>query len=254
MKRKLALIFFLLMISIFFMGYVKISSEMGEEKKIVLIGKAIILNQEIEPQKLQKGNVVPTSSNKMGILTGVDSESGKYVAFAHEIPNIEEENFEDMICYEVENLQVKKSDEIIIGSLSAKVNEDERIGNVIQNKITGISGIIDDMNSYCKDKREVYISHKYKIKRGAATVYLDLDGNGAKEYDVEIKSINYRDKTRNMKIKITDKELLEKTGGIVQGMSGTPVLQNGKLIGAINSVTLSDNTEGYATFASSLFE
>jgi len=237
------------------MSYITISRDIGEEKKVILIGKPIILNQEIEDCETQKGNIIPTSGNKIGILTGVDSQSGKYAAFAHEIPIIEEEeNLENMICYEAADLKVKKSDEIIIGSLSAKINENERIGNVIQNKITGISGMIDNMASYCKNEREVDIASKYEIRKGEATVYIDLDGNGAKEYSADILSINYRDKVRNIKIKITDEELLEKTGGIVQGMSGTPVLQNGKLIGAINSVTLSDNAEGYATFASSLFE
>ncbi|MCI9365693.1 MAG: hypothetical protein HFJ54_03645 [Clostridia bacterium] len=255
MKRKLAIMFFLLTISIFFISYIKISIDICESRKIVLIGKAIILNQEAEVYETQKGNIIPTSSNKMGILTGVDSQSGKYVAFAHELPNIQEENeLENIICYEVENLKIKKSDDKIIGSLTAKFNENERIGNVIENKITGISGIIDNMDSYCKNEREVYISSKYRIKKGPATVYIDLDGNGAKEYSAEILAINYRDETKNIRIKITDTELLEKTGGIVQGMSGTPVLQNGKLIGAINSVTLCDNTEGYATFATSLFE
>lgn len=255
MKKTLAAIFFLLMISIFFMGYNTISKDIKEEKKVALIGKAIILNQEIETQKTRKGSVIPTSSNKMGILTGVDLQTGKYVAFAHEIPTIEGENeLESMICYKVEDLKIQKSDEIIIGSLSAKINENERIGNVIENKTTGISGIVDNITSYCKNEREVYTSSKYRIRKGAATIYLDLDGTGAKEYSIKIQAINYRDESKNIRIKITDEELLEKTGGIVQGMSGTPVLQNGKLIGAINSVTLSDNTEGYATFASSLFE
>lgn len=255
MKRRLAIICFLLMISVSFISYFTFSMNIIEDKKIILIGKPIILNQEIETQGLQKENVIKTSSNQMGILTGVDSQSGKYVAFAHELPYMDEENnLESIICYEVENLKIQKSDEKIIGSLTAKINEDERIGNVLQNKITGISGMIDNVDSYCKNKREVYISSKYRVRKGAATVYIDLDGNGAKEYSAKIQSINYRDDTKNIKIKITDKELLEKTGGIVQGMSGTPVLQNGKLIGAINSVTLCDNAEGYATFASSLFE
>ncbi len=251
MKRKLiAIIFFLLMISIF-IGYINTE----EDKKVILIGKAVILNQEIKVEENGRKFVIPTISGRMGIITAVDSENSKYVAFGHGIPNIEDKKtLEQLICYDVENISVEKSNEQIIGSLSANIKENERIGNVIQNKATGVSGIIDNIDDYCKDKREVYICSKYRIRRGPATIYLDLYGNGAKEYDVYIKSINYREDIENIKLRITDQELLENTGGIIKGMSGTPVLQNGKLIGAINSVTLYDNAEGYATFASTLFE
>jgi len=235
-------------------SYIALPKDAYDGKKVVLVGEAIIIDQEMEVERNKQGIIVPTSGSKMGILTAVDLQNGRYVAFAHEIIDKEsEKNLEYITCYEVDNLEIQKSSELI-GTLSGDIKEDERIGNVIQNRITGVLGIIDDKYSYCENKREISIGSKYKIKKGPATIYVDLDGSGAKEYDIEIQSINYRDELQNIKIKITDEELLEKTGGIVQGMSGTPVLQNGKLIGAINSVTLYDHTEGFATFASSLFE
>ena len=96
---------------------------------------------------------------------------------------------------------------------------------------------------------------KQEIETGPATIYTTIDGNGPQEYDINIEKIDYKNSgTKNMTIKITDKELLEKTGGIVQGMSGSPIIQNGKLIGAVTHVFVSDPTRGYAIFCENMYE
>ena len=102
----------------------------------------------------------------------------------------------------------------------------------------------------------VEIALKQEIKVGKAQVMVTVDSEGrAKLYNCEIKKIAYGDSiTKNMVIKITDKELLEKTGGIVQGMSGSPIIQNGKLIGAVTHVFVDDPTEGYGIFAENMLE
>ena len=96
---------------------------------------------------------------------------------------------------------------------------------------------------------------KQEIETGPDTIYTTIDGNGPQEYDINIEKIDYKNSgTKNMTIKITDKELLEKTGGIVQGMSGSPIIQNGKLIGAVTHVFVSDPTRGYAIFCENMYE
>ncbi len=100
------------------------------------------------------------------------------------------------------------------------------------------------------------VAMKQEITTGQATVITTVDGEGPKSYTIEIEKVYHKDdsKIKNMVIKITDPELLEKTGGIVQGMSGSPIIQNGKLIGAITHVFVGDSTKGYAIFAENMLE
>ena len=114
--------------------------------------------------------------------------------------------------------------------------------------------------SHLKEKIEfsqLYeIALKNEIKDGKAQIYTTLDGTSPQFYDCEIKirTSNYRSTTQNMIVKITDEELLEITGGIVQGMSGSPIIQNGKLIGAVTHVLIDDCKRGYAIFAENMLE
>ncbi len=95
------------------------------------------------------------------------------------------------------------------------------------------------------------VARRTEIALGEATMYCNLDGIGAKEYKIEIEKIFINDDTDNksMMIKVKDQELLDKTGGIIQGMSGSPIYQNGKFIGAVTNVLVNDATRGYAVFA-----
>ena len=92
------------------------------------------------------------------------------------------------------------------------------------------------------------VARRDEISLGKATIYCNLDGTNIKEYEIEIEKIFINNDTDNksMLIKVKDQELLDKTGGIIQGMSGSPVIQNGKFIGAITNVLVNDPTQGYA--------
>ena len=100
------------------------------------------------------------------------------------------------------------------------------------------------------------IALKQDIKEGDAEILCTIEGESPKYYSckVQIRNSNYNSSTQNMLITVTDSELLAKTGGIVQGMSGSPILQNGKLIGAVTHVLLEDSTKGYAIFAENMLE
>ena len=100
------------------------------------------------------------------------------------------------------------------------------------------------------NSKEMEVALREEIKEGKATILCSLDGGSPKEYEIEIEKIylenNYDNKS--MKIKIIDEELLNKTGGIIQGMSGSPIIQNGKFIGAVTHVLINNPKEGYAVF------
>ena len=126
------------------------------------------------------------------------------------------------------------------------------IGSLYINGETGVYGIMD---SFDADDKVVPVALRQEVKTGAAQIICTVDNTGAEYYNIEIKKIfDGTDNQRNMVIKITDPVLLEKTGGIVQGMSGSPILQNGMLVGAVTHVFVDDPTEGYAIFAQNMTE
>ena len=94
------------------------------------------------------------------------------------------------------------------------------------------------------------VATRKEIKEGKATILCSLDNKTVEEYEIEIEKIykenNYDNKS--MQIKVTDQKLIEKTGGIIQGMSGSPIIQNGKFIGAVTHVLVNNPQEGYAVF------
>ncbi len=128
----------------------------------------------------------------------------------------------------------------------------ESLGKIITNNETGIFYENTNKSSFNNLKK---IALKQEIKAGEAKIYTCIDGNTPKYYNCEIEKINYNNSvTKNMVIKITDKELLDKTGGIVQGMSGSPIIQNNKLVGAVTHVFVNDPSKGYGIFAENMLK
>ncbi len=119
------------------------------------------------------------------------------------------------------------------------------LGEVTRNTEHGLFGKIKNT----PQGRKVQTADKTEIRTGNATILADVDGNGVKEYGIKIKQVAPSlAQTKDMVIEITDKELLEKTGGIVQGMSGAPILQNDKIVGAVTHVFVNDPARGYGIF------
>lgn len=139
------------------------------------------------------------------------------------------------------------------GELRGSFSGNDNIGSIIENCETGIYSFADYTSS---ELDAVQVAMKQEVKAGEAFIYSTVDGKSAQKYSIEIEKINYSDrqKTKNMVIKITDKRLIEQTGGIVQGMSGSPIIQNGKLVGAVTHVLVNDPTKGYAIFAENMLE
>lgn len=131
---------------------------------------------------------------------------------------------------------------------SVVLSEEQKLGNVTENNIWGISGKMEhDAYQYQEDKG-IPIALKQEIQTGAASILCQLD-NGVREYQIKIEEINLSAKDlKGLVLQVTDPELKKKTGGIVQGLSGSPILQNGKLIGAVTHVFVNDPTRGYGIF------
>ena len=152
---------------------------------------------------------------------------------------------------------VKKGEKGNPGELSGTIyyRDDQILGTITSNSETGIKGMLYAMPQELSGHSFVQTAYRQEVHTGNASIYCSIDGS-VKEYTVEIEKINlsHRDINKSMVIRVKDQDLLEKTGGIVQGMSGSPILQDGKLIGAVTHVFVADPSRGYAIFAENMLE
>ena len=127
-----------------------------------------------------------------------------------------------------------------------------KIGEIVTNSESGLYGNAEKI----PDAPLVPVASRFEVQEGAAQFLCDIDGTGAKAYDIEITKISHTAKLsgKNFVFKVCDSALLEKTGGIVQGMSGSPILQNGKLVGAVTHVFVNDSCRGYGIFAENMLD
>ena len=126
----------------------------------------------------------------------------------------------------------------------------ETIGKLLSNNKIGVYGVLGGVSA---ENVAIPIALRHEVKEGRAQIISTVDESGPCRYDVEISKINTSSaENKNMVVKITDEKLIEKTGGIVQGMSGSPIIQDGKLIGAVTHVMVNDPTKGYGIFAETM--
>ena len=175
-------------------------------------------------------------------------------ALGHGITDIDTDKLIDIASGEfvtTKIVNIAKGEKGKAGRIQGTIENSQNIGQIYKNTAFGIYGKVNNISSLNIDtSREMEVAYREEIKTGKAKILCNLDNNNVKEYEIEIEKIfvnnNYDNKS--MLIKVTDKKLLEKTGGIIQGMSGSPIIQNGKFIGAITHVLLNNPQEGYAIF------
>lgn len=135
--------------------------------------------------------------------------------------------------------------------MKGTIEEQEKIGVISKNTKYGVYGNVENIMALNIDtSKEMKVATRDEIKLGKATILCALDTEKPQEFEIQIEKIykenNYDNKS--MKIRVTDEKLIEKTGGIIQGMSGSPIIQDGKFIGAITHVLVNNPQEGYAVF------
>ena len=218
--------------------------KIGYKRKNVLKTTNMILVKE-DDGVFKTGLYVKDSVTGIGTLTYIDPETNKYGALGHSITDSKSN-----VKFEVKDGKIFKSDVVSIdksrdgepGEKNAKFYIDETYGTIEKNEETGIYGTYsDDYNS----NNLVEVGNIDDIKLGNAIIKTTLDNNKVEDFNIEILSIDKDSDTKNILFKITDEKLLNKTGGIVKGMSGSPIIQNNKIIGAVTHTVISDNTRGY---------
>jgi len=193
---------------------------------------------------------VRDSTAGIGMLSFYDKDENTLVGLGHSVSDTDTGLIMPVLSGELVLANIKgvtKGEKGAPGQLEGSFIEDETIGVLMENRGTGLSAIcvterFSDMQSYD-------IALKSEIKTGKAQILSCIGGAETIAYDIKIEKINNNlSETKNMVIKITDDRLIEKTGGIVRGMSGSPIIQNGKLIGAVTHVLVDDPTRGYGIF------
>lgn len=213
----------------------------------------------IEPVKTSSkeyklGLWVRDSAAGVGTVTFYEPNTKTFGALGHGITDIDTEELIHIASGEFVTtriLDIVKGESGAPGKIQGTVDNQQNIGKIYKNSQFGIYGKVDNLASLKIDtSREMEVALREEIKLGKATILCSLDNEKVEEYEIEIEKI-YRDNNYNnksMQIKVTDQRLIEKTGGIIQGMSGSPILQNGKFVGAITHVLLNNPQEGYAVF------
>ena len=181
----------------------------------------------------------------IGTVTYYDPETGSYGALGHSVADsatglIVPLREGEIMAAEVTGITPSRVGEP--GQLGGLFDYSQVLGSIVKNCQVGIFGVVTDHFS-CEG--EIAVAAKSEIRTGSATILSDVTGE-IREYSIEITRLYDRaDDGRDMMIKVTDAELLALTGGIVQGMSGSPIIQNGKLVGAVTHVLINDPAKGY---------
>lgn len=235
----------------------------GEPMELQVIRHQETIKLEMTPVETEDGSYklgiwVRDNIQGIGTLTYVEP-NGTFGALGHGISDAdtgERLEISDGDLYRADILSIRKGTAGTPGELRGVINyrEENRIGTICGNSQYGIRGQMEP-GKYTESMKKIPTGLKQEIQTGKAEIRCDI-GNGIREYQCEILEIdsNARDTNKCFVLRITDDDLLSRTGGIVQGMSGSPVLQNGKLIGAITHVFVNDPTKGYGIFIENMME
>ena len=209
---------------------------------------------DLQTQKYKLGFWVRDDASGLGTVTYVEPKNRRFGALGHPISDIDTgtalEVFDGNI-YNCNVMSVAKGTRGRTGEIKGLfLQNSHALGNVDINNKFGIYGYATEDSSLLNYGKIVGIGGRKTVKPGAATILSCLDGKNVEEFEIEIVKTNYQSNSQNksMLIKVKDKELISRTGGIVQGMSGSPIIQNGKLVGAITHVFVNDPTKGFAVY------
>lgn len=227
-----------------------VSESGGEDIELSVIRGKSPISVTITPEQDEDGDYsvgmwVRDSTAGLGTVTYFDESTHSFGALGHGICDRDTGMLMPLGSGQVVKAEIEsisKAKKGIAGGLNGIMTDDE-IGELTVNSAFGVYG----RYTATPEGEEYPCAYDSEIRTGKATVYTTLDDSGIGEYEVEIENLNLNDKSgQNMVLRVTDEELLEKTGGIIQGMSGSPIVQDGRLIGAVTHVFVNSPEKGYA--------
>lgn len=210
--------------------------------------------------KAWKGGMwVRDSIAGIGTMTFIDKSTGRFAGLGHPVCDNDTGELIPIHSGEavpVEITKVRQGENGIPGELHGQFTRDPVYGVLTDNDNCGVYGKLTNSAVDRLDGQEFPMGYRQDVTTGEAYILTTVSGSEPAQYSIEIEKINYSDSetTKNMVIRITDPELIDATGGIVQGMSGSPIIQNGRLIGAVTHVFVADPKHGYAVFAENMYQ
>ncbi len=231
----------------------------GKELSLTVEREGETLNLKLRPNPSESGGYraglwVRDSSAGIGTVTFYDNENKLFAGLGHGVCDVDTGRIMPLSGGEAVRATVNgfyKSSPGDPGELCGVFSESV-LGGLRVNSATGIFGELNEKIS----AKQMPVALEAEVQEGAAQIVATVDGKEPRYYDAQITKIYPAsgNEERNLIVKITDKELLEKTGGILQGMSGSPIIQNSMLVGAVTHVFVNDPTQGYGIFAERMLE
>ena len=243
----------------------KVNESNGNAVKITYVRDGSDYNTEITPTKTSDneyklGLWVRDAASGVGTITFYDPKTGDFGALGHGILDIDTEELIDIARGDIVTskiVSIIKGERGKPGELQGSIDNGKIIGEVYKNTNFGIYGKLNNTDSLKQENNKVMeVMPRDEVKEGKATILCTLDDNKQEEYEIEIEKVytSTNRTNKNMIIKVTDQRLLDKTGGIIQGMSGSPIIQNGKFVGAVTHVMVNNPEKGYGIFADTMLK
>lgn len=219
---------------------------------------------EIEPVMNEAGEYkigtwIRDNAQGVGTMTYIDTE-GHFGALGHGINDVDTcmlMNMNDGTLYDTQIVGIKKGENGAPGEMTGTItySEEHILGDITKNSEKGIFGICNERALKLRKEDAIPIGYKQEIVNGYAQIMCTIEDEPVK-YDVEITQVHldHDNINRGIELTVTDERLVNTTGGIIQGMSGAPIIQNGKLIGAVTHVLINDSKKGYGIFIENMLE
>lgn len=246
-------------------GLVEAVSKLDGQAAILQVRRgAQQIELKVDPVTDQDGECklgvwVRSDTQGIGTMTYLDL-NGNFGALGHGISDSDTGNVVEIAdgdLYETEILGIEKGTIGVPGVMSGVIyyGPSSGLGVISANTEEGIFGTVNDRFKERVVSEPIEIGYRQDVQKGPAVIRSGVSGE-IKDYEIEIQKVDYSPSQKNkcMVIKVVDEELLELTGGIVQGMSGSPIIQDGKLVGAVTHVFIQDSTKGYGIFIENMLE
>ncbi len=230
-----------------------ISNNSSDTVNIGYIRNGKLKNGDLKITNGKTGLYLKDTIAGIGTLTFIDPNSNIFGALGHEIINSANGNIIDSNggnIYESKIVDIKRSDDGSPGEKNASIDNNEIMGDIDSNTDKGLFGdYIEDI-----DTTKLYkVGTKKDIKLGTAYMLTELEDNKVEKYEIEILKVDADDTIKNIMFRVVDPKLLE-VGGIVQGMSGSPIIQNEYIVGAVTHVVVDDPKRGYGILITNMLE
>lgn len=231
----------------------------GENVILTLLRDGTVVTSNITPAQTELdeyklGLWVKDAATGVGTMTYYEKSTGIFAALGHGIVDSDTDQLINIESGEVvtsDVISITKADINSPGEIRGTIINQKTIGNIEKNTQFGIYGMLDNLATLNIDtKNSLPVALRNEIEVGDAKILCSLDGKTTKEYNIKIEKIytNNSYDNKSMLIRVTDDNLIQTTGGIIRGLSGSPIIQNGKFVGAVTNVLVSNPEIGYGIF------